>query len=328
MASVGQQSKPPAEVVFVIDGGPPEDVTRLQSLLTQRPGGDSGPLLRVLRQEWAGPAAARNHGLSASRAGIVVFLEADGEYSSNYFERVARCLADPAVGAVSPELRLAVTSRAGWTARFQRARWRGIAVLTRAGRRPVLGGWAFRRDVFDRVRGYDERLTVGEDRDLVERVRALDMRIVVARRTFFSHPEPSSPSAVCAKAFVRAMRAAPFYRVQRPMAFVTLRAAGAIALLTTTILSAVSGWFHAAWPLLVIGGAAVVGASALFTRTWCDVLVVTAARQERVGPAFLARVAFTTLRALEQVAALCGAMLGVWTATGHAPAARTEGSSA
>ena len=311
LRSICQQTRPPDEIVFVMDGGRPEDAARLAK---EARAGCSDRLqtrLRVLQQPWAGPAAARNRGASESTAEAIVFLEADGEYSANYLERAQGSLAHAAVGAVSPELRVPQLTGLGWTARYQRARWTGIALLTRAHRRPVLGGWGFRREVFERVGGYDEGLRVGEDRDLVERVRSLGLKIVVARRTFYRHPEPSTLTAMCVKAFRRARQATLFYQLHRPAVYVAARALSVAVLALGTLLGVVTAVRQSAWPLFIGGTGLVAVLLATVGRAWCDPVVVAGARAERRNSSSRsARIVFASARALEQMATIAGAAWG------------------
>jgi cellulose synthase/poly-beta-1,6-N-acetylglucosamine synthase-like glycosyltransferase len=309
--SLREQEGLPDEVIFVLDGGDHADAARLANHAKERLGDRFTSRLRVLRQPWLGPAAARNLGFSASAADAVVFLEADGQYSQNYLRRVQSCLGDPAVGAVSPETRIPVLTRFGWTARYQRSRWRGIVALTRAQRRAVLGGWAFRRDVFERAGRYDERLQVGEDRDLVERVRALGLKVVVARRTSFHHPEPSSVRAMCAKAFTRARQGSAFYRVHRRGAYLAVRALSGAVLVLLLVLGAAGVVLRSVSPLAMGAVALILVFVASLGKAWCEPVVVAAARAERrVSGSRFARIIFTSERALELVATMAGAGIG------------------
>ena len=315
------QTRIPEEVVFVIDGGDAGDVARFRRLLehqTRLP--RCGSNVQVLQQSWAGPAAARNRGFKATSAEIVVFLEADGEYSNNYLERISEILGSEDVGSVCPELRLADVDIETWTGRYQLAKWKGIARLTRAGRRPVLGGWAFRRRVFEIANGYDERLLVGEDRDLVERIRQQGLRIVVARRTSFRHPEPSSPLTLCAKAFSRARLGLPYYRKGRPTLLVaSARALGPTVILASGAISLAALRLHSILPVAIAFVGLAVSIIALFVATLFDQEVGAAARsREGMKSAMASRTWFTVLRLMERVSAFAGLVAGTWsTRTGQ-----------
>lgn len=74
-----------AEVIVCDDGSPEEDAAEYRRIA-------SGSLLKVtlLRQENAGPAAARNRGAQATRAPLVVFLDDDCAPASGFLEAHGR----------------------------------------------------------------------------------------------------------------------------------------------------------------------------------------------------------------------------------------------
>lgn len=82
--SIITQTHPPAEVVVVDDGSTDDtaDIAR------------SYPV-RVLRQEQAGPGAARNAGVAATSAPLVAFCDADDVWLPDKLERQVAALEDP-----------------------------------------------------------------------------------------------------------------------------------------------------------------------------------------------------------------------------------------
>ncbi|MGD9509363.1 MAG: glycosyltransferase family 2 protein [Geminicoccaceae bacterium] len=87
LASALEQTRPPLEVILVDDGSTdatPEVAARL------------GSRIRYVRQENAGPAAARNCGIGLARGDLVSFLDADDLWHPEKLERqVARFAAQP-----------------------------------------------------------------------------------------------------------------------------------------------------------------------------------------------------------------------------------------
>jgi glycosyltransferase involved in cell wall biosynthesis len=60
------------------------------------------PRVRLIRQDNAGPGAARNRGVAEARGEYLAFLDADDEWMPDYLERAVRHLdADPALAAVT-----------------------------------------------------------------------------------------------------------------------------------------------------------------------------------------------------------------------------------
>ena len=56
------------------------------------------PRVRLIRQDNAGPSAARNTGIAASDGELVAFLDSDDTWEPDYLSRMVGCFDDPAVG--------------------------------------------------------------------------------------------------------------------------------------------------------------------------------------------------------------------------------------
>src|SRR3712207_2346397 len=80
LESVFFQSRPPDEVIVVSDGSPFEDA--LQHAVAPY-----SALVRVLRQENAGAAAARNRGIDATDAEFVALLDADDRWLPHFLRQ-------------------------------------------------------------------------------------------------------------------------------------------------------------------------------------------------------------------------------------------------
>lgn len=125
-----------------------------------------------------GPAGARNTGLAAAETHFVAFVDADCEVTSGWSTALAGLLADdPRLALAAPRVR-SVAGRPA-VARYETAcsplDLGGDPSLVGPGRRvgylpsAALVG---RRSALRAVEGFDERLTVGEDVDLVWRLLA------------------------------------------------------------------------------------------------------------------------------------------------------------
>lgn len=87
-----EQTVPPLEVLVVDDGSNDRSAAIASGF---------GPPVRCLRQDHAGPAAARNRGVAAARGGLVAFLDADDLWTSLALEcRLRRLFGLPAVDMV------------------------------------------------------------------------------------------------------------------------------------------------------------------------------------------------------------------------------------
>jgi GT2 family glycosyltransferase len=88
-----------------------QTVTGLEILVVDDGSRDAGPALvqafpdprvRLIRQDNAGPGAARNRGVAEARGQYLAFLDADDEWMPDYLERAVEYLdADPALAAVT-----------------------------------------------------------------------------------------------------------------------------------------------------------------------------------------------------------------------------------
>jgi glycosyltransferase involved in cell wall biosynthesis len=87
--SILAQTHPPFEVIVVDDGSTDGTAARAQAF---------PPPVRYVRQENAGPAAARNHGIAESRGAFLAFLDADDLWHPDKLSRqIALMNSDPAL---------------------------------------------------------------------------------------------------------------------------------------------------------------------------------------------------------------------------------------
>jgi glycosyltransferase involved in cell wall biosynthesis len=156
------------EVIVVDDGGTDDTEQALSAI--------SGPV-RYVRQEWAGRAVARNHGVSLARSPFVAFLDSDDLALPGRFARQL----DRLEGAVAAWGQVEIVDRDGRrleveTARVQRlladAAARGATPERLAVANRLYAGSTLlvRRDVFERIGGFDPAFRVSEDVELSVRL--------------------------------------------------------------------------------------------------------------------------------------------------------------
>jgi hypothetical protein len=167
LESMLRQSRAPAEVIVVDDGsadGSVEEIARF------------GSRVRLIRQENAGPAAARNRGLAAASGAYVQFLDSDDLCSLNKLEVQAGALdrtgADIAYG---PWLQTRLEH--GLARHPEPALQQQALPADRPALSWFLQGWVivfqcclFRRSLIDRVGPYRTDLFIAEDLELLFRM--------------------------------------------------------------------------------------------------------------------------------------------------------------
>jgi len=163
LASVLAQDYEPFETIVVDDGstdGTAQTVARF-------------PAVRYVRQENAGPSAARNRGVEEAAGELVTFVDADDEVPpAKLSVQVSYLLEHPDVGCVLGR---------------QDVELEGGGAPEWIGRDPVFGDFAgvplmslmTRTETFRELGGFDTSLRIAEDRDLLVRMRERGVGIAV-----------------------------------------------------------------------------------------------------------------------------------------------------
>lgn len=184
VASVAAQSRPVQEILVIDDGSTDGTAALLRNLA-----GTDGRL-RVLASDRLGPGGARNVGLAAASQPIIAFLDGDDIWPRRKVERQIDRLA----GADRPDV---VSGLIQYFRKLERES------LTPADERSLilphvhLGAGLFRRQVFDSVGLFDERLTYSEDIDLMFRIREAGLKLAIMREvTLYYRRRPGSMTQV------------------------------------------------------------------------------------------------------------------------------------
>jgi glycosyltransferase involved in cell wall biosynthesis len=141
-----------------------------------------GPSLRnrvtVLEGKAAGPASARNIGWRASDAEWIAFVDDDVVVGDDWFAALRADLSDLEPGVAASQARVAVPMNSERPSDWER----NVAGLARS--RWITADMAYRRDVLERVGGFDERFkrAYREDSDLALRVCSAGYDIARGRR--------------------------------------------------------------------------------------------------------------------------------------------------
>lgn len=173
--SVCTQTVDEYEIIVVDDGSVSEEQ---DTVLDQYGTKDN---IRVLRQENAGPAAARNRGWRAANGEFVLFTDDDCIVPNDWVESLVAAF-EPGIAAVGGKL--VPNQELLQTSRFAQAHQLRDQINYSEPDKPVSGhdglnvagtaNVAYRRSVLDEVGGFDESfpLAAGEDADLKRRVIA------------------------------------------------------------------------------------------------------------------------------------------------------------
>ncbi len=182
---------PPLEILVVDDGSrdaTPEIVARY------------APAVRLIRQANAGPGAARNTGIAAACAPLVLFTDADCAPDPDWAVTLIAGLASPVVG-VKGAYR---THQRSLVARFVQLEYEDkYDRMARLPRIDFIDTYAagYRRAVIVGLGGFNPALRYNEDQDLSYRVAEAggEMRFVPTARVYHQHA--ATLAAYCRKKF-------------------------------------------------------------------------------------------------------------------------------
>jgi glycosyltransferase involved in cell wall biosynthesis len=155
IAALGRQSRPPEQVVLVIDHNP-DLLERARAAF---------PHVDVMSNSGQrGLSGARNTGVAAAKGDVVAFLDDDAEPADDWLERLVRPYTDPAVlgtgGAAVPRWPGRGGERPGWLApEFDWVVGCSYVGLPGAGaviRNPIGANMSFRKEAFDAAGGFTD----------------------------------------------------------------------------------------------------------------------------------------------------------------------------
>ena len=163
LASIAAQTWPAREVIVVDDGS-----------------GDGGaalvaehhPEVRLIRQDNAGEAAARNRGIAEARSDYIALLDQDDLWRPRKLElQMAALLADPAADWCIGQQRMVMLEEPG-------ADWARPDFLDRPLPGYLPGCMLVRRRAFERIGLFDASYRIGSDTDWFMRARSGGLRLV------------------------------------------------------------------------------------------------------------------------------------------------------
>jgi len=248
------QAKGPMEVeVIVVDDGSDDDTAKFAE--------SAGAT--VIRQENAGPAAARNQGWKSATGQVICFTDADCVPAAGWLENLLAGFTDGQVGAVAGSYEIANSS--SWL-----AHWVHQEIIERHKRMPpfvrAFGSYnvAIPRYVLQATGGFDPeyRRASGEDNDLSYKIIKKDWRIAFRPQAKVAHYHPERVWQYLQEQYRHGFWRAKLYQDHPEMIrgddYTRLRdrlePIFVLGILACAIL-AVFGVIGSSWPLLVLLGA-------------------------------------------------------------------------
>jgi cellulose synthase/poly-beta-1,6-N-acetylglucosamine synthase-like glycosyltransferase len=142
--------------ILVIDNGSSDGTA---ALIRSRP-------VRCLREPRRGVSNARNRGIAESRGEILAFVDADCLVEPQWLTELVRPFGDTDVGAVAGDLQhVDPTTAAERQAARLLGNWQRFAFTSNPAY-PITANAAYRRDVLERIGGFDPHMTRAQDVEL------------------------------------------------------------------------------------------------------------------------------------------------------------------
>ena len=189
--SVVRQSFSDWELVVVDDGSNDGSTERIKAFTDTR--------IQLLQQENSGVSKARNNGVSASQGKYLCFLDADDWWDDSYLEAMHGLIErNPDAGLYGTAYHIVKNGRLraapiGVPSGFKEGVINYCAVYAQTGCMPIFtGATCVPRKVFNRLGGFKQKLTLGEDFDLWLRI-SQEHPVVLLNRALAFYNQDADP---------------------------------------------------------------------------------------------------------------------------------------
>jgi GT2 family glycosyltransferase len=156
---------------------------------------------RVLRTPGGGGSyAARNLGLSSAVGGVLAFTDADCEPAQDWLERGLAALSEPGAGMVAGHIEIPLGPRPSPASIIDVTRHLDQERAVRSGFCATANLFV-RREVFQRVGQFNDRLISGGDGEFGNRATAAGVELRYGADVVVSHPPRTRPRELARKAY-------------------------------------------------------------------------------------------------------------------------------
>ena len=156
----------PGDQVIVVDNGSKDGTLEIVR---------ASPDVTVIEVPLVTIAGLRNRGAAAATNNVLAFIDADCLVEARWRESVERVLSDPAVSATGSYYDVPAAST--WV---ERAWWSFRPLHEHRTTFLISGNFVVRKEMFDRVGGFDETLVTDEDTDISRRLIAAGAILIEA----------------------------------------------------------------------------------------------------------------------------------------------------
>jgi GT2 family glycosyltransferase len=234
LGELERQSYREREIIIVDDGS----TDKTAEIAATFAGGRTD--VSVLRTPHLGASHARNSGFKAARGDIVFFSETDCVYDPEYVEKaVAALTSHPGAGAVCLTGAPLITRSTLGTQCIDIENKVQHALLAQGKIKPFYA-WVYRRDVLQKLGGFDERLFQGEDRDLFRRLQNAGYEVAWVPGVNWRHKRDQTLPFLAKRWFTRG-RSRLLYALKHRLWLDVLKTVGPFWLFVTGILVALTG---------------------------------------------------------------------------------------
>ena len=172
--SVLKQSNESWELIIVDDGSKDDTLESLKIY-------DMDPRIKILSQEHLGPSSARNYGVQSSKGNYLIFLDSDDFLREDLIQSLIDSNYQNFDMISWEVLRIYENKESVWKPEKLEKLYNNIKASFLA------GSVCFKKEIFERVKGFDPKLWFGENYELGMRVAQISNLKILNLRGIFLH---------------------------------------------------------------------------------------------------------------------------------------------